>query len=77
MRLIFTLFNHPMLFALAASLPFLAVLIPARAGESSNDTLRSTSSYGSNVWSDIRQFGVEGRGWNDTKDFYDRLPAKA
>lgn len=28
-------------------------------------------------WSDIRQFGVEGRGWNDTKDFYDRLPAKA
>jgi hypothetical protein len=29
------------------------------------------------VWSDIRQFGVEGRGWNDTKDFYDRLPAKA
>jgi len=29
------------------------------------------------AWSDIRQFGVEGRGWNDTKDFYDRLPAKA
>jgi hypothetical protein len=29
------------------------------------------------VWSDIRQFGVEGRGWNDTKDFYDRLPARA
>jgi len=28
-------------------------------------------------WSDIRQFGVEGRGWEDTKDFYDRLPAKA
>ena len=29
------------------------------------------------VWSDIRQFGVEGRGWDDTKDFYDRLPARA
>ena len=29
------------------------------------------------AWSDIRQFGVEGRGWNDTKDFYDRLPARA
>ena len=28
-------------------------------------------------WSDIRQFGVEGRGWDDTKAFYDRLPAKA
>jgi hypothetical protein len=32
---------------------------------------------GTNVWFDIRQFGVEGRGWNDTKDFYDRLPARA
>ena len=29
------------------------------------------------LWSDIRQFGVEGRGWSDTKEFYDRLPAKA
>jgi lysophospholipase L1-like esterase len=29
------------------------------------------------VWTDIRMFGVEGRGWNDTKDFYGRLPAKA
>jgi broad specificity phosphatase PhoE len=28
-------------------------------------------------WFDIREFGVEGRGWDDTKDFYDRLPAKA
>lgn len=28
-------------------------------------------------WYDIRELGVEGRGWNDTKDFYDRLPAKA
>jgi len=32
---------------------------------------------GTNVWFDIRPFGVEGRGWNDTKDYYDRLPAKA
>ena len=29
------------------------------------------------LWSDIRQFGVEGRGWDDTASFYDRLPAKA
>lgn len=29
------------------------------------------------TWSDIRQFGMEGRGWDDTKSFYDRLPAKA
>ncbi len=29
------------------------------------------------LWSDIKQFGVEGRGWTNTKSFYDRLPAKA
>jgi hypothetical protein len=29
------------------------------------------------LWSDIRQFGVEGRGWTNTQSFYDRLPAKA
>ncbi|MGB7769901.1 MAG: SGNH/GDSL hydrolase family protein [Verrucomicrobiia bacterium] len=28
-------------------------------------------------WFDLRQLGVEGRGWKDTKVFYDRLPAKA
>ncbi len=28
-------------------------------------------------WKDIREFNIEGRGWNDTKAFYDRLPAKA
>jgi len=28
-------------------------------------------------WHDIREFAVEGRGWNETKSFYDRLPAKA
>lgn len=29
------------------------------------------------TWSDIRSFGVEGRGWSETKNYYDRLPAKA
>ncbi len=28
-------------------------------------------------WYDIRALGVEGRGWNDTEEFYDRLPARA
>jgi lysophospholipase L1-like esterase len=28
-------------------------------------------------WSDLRQLGVEGRGWSDTTNFYDRLPARA
>ena len=28
-------------------------------------------------WLDIREFCIEGKGWTDTKQFYDRLPAKA
>lgn len=28
-------------------------------------------------WYDIRHLGVEGRGWDETKSFYDRLPARA
>jgi hypothetical protein len=28
-------------------------------------------------WTDIRQLGVEGQGWQDTKATYDRLPARA
>ena len=29
------------------------------------------------LWHDIRSLDVEGKGWTDTKSFYDRLPAKA
>jgi hypothetical protein len=28
-------------------------------------------------WTDIRELGVEGRGWTNTGSFYDRLPARA
>lgn len=28
-------------------------------------------------WYDVSEWGVEGRGWNDTLKYYDRLPAKA
>ncbi len=28
-------------------------------------------------WRDVRELGVEGKGWTDTKSFYDRLPARA
>jgi hypothetical protein len=28
-------------------------------------------------WTDARTLGLEGRGWSDTKSFYDRLPQKA
>jgi hypothetical protein len=29
------------------------------------------------VWTDLRELDIEGKGWTDTKAFYDRLPAKA
>lgn len=29
------------------------------------------------LWYDASLLGIEGRGWNDTKAFYDRLPARA
>ena len=29
------------------------------------------------VWTDVQALGVEGKGWTDTKAYYDRLPARA
>lgn len=29
------------------------------------------------AWHDVREWGVEGKGWNDTEGDYDRLPARA
>jgi lysophospholipase L1-like esterase len=29
------------------------------------------------VWHDVRDWGVEGRGFNDTESYFDRLPARA
>src|SRR5262245_8497065 len=44
------------------------VLDPARAkGEPGGNTL----------WYDVRDLGVEGKGWSETKADFDRLPAKA
>jgi GDSL-like Lipase/Acylhydrolase family/N-terminus of Esterase_SGNH_hydro-type len=42
-----------------------------------NTPLKPVRTDSSISWFDLRQLGVEGRGWNDTKSFYDRLPAKA
>jgi len=51
---------------------------PMNAAEVSGDTaLAPIRSNESVHWFDLRQLDVEGRGWNDTKAFYDRLPAKA
>ncbi|MCD6308927.1 MAG: exo-alpha-sialidase [Candidatus Latescibacteria bacterium] len=49
----------------------------ARAGGIIDKAMSSSAPGDSILWFDIRLFGVEGRGWDDTKGFYDRLPAKA
>jgi len=41
---------------------------PQKAKASADDTT---------VWYDCKDLVVEGKGWTDTKSFYDRLPAKA
>ncbi len=59
------------IFVLCANLPLCTageVIDPAKAvAEEGTDTL----------WYDLRLLDVEGRGWTETKAFYDRLPAKA
>lgn len=38
---------------------------------------QSTNAAAELFWRDARELTVEGKGWTDTKDFYDRLPARA
>ena len=69
-------FIAPKFSSLAIGIMFLS--LPAFAmGQTTSSSPTPIRADGTNVWFDIRQFGVEGRGWNDTKAFYDRLPAKA
>ena len=44
------------------------VIDPAKATADPKDPI---------LWYDIRLLGVEGQGWNQTKEPFDRLPAKA
>lgn len=42
------------------------------------DKQRAVSQLGDpSVWYDIRELDIEGKGWQDTEHFYDRLPARA
>jgi lysophospholipase L1-like esterase len=76
MRLLFEKINARKLYPLVIG--FLSFLPATFAMEqTSTAPLTPARSVGTNLWFDIRQLNVEGRGWNDTKDFYDRLPARA
>lgn len=63
------------------ALVWLLLVMFSLSAQSQTISNTNTANIASNtfkiLWSDIRQFGVEGRGWEDTKDYYDRLPAKA
>ena len=76
MRLLFEKNNvlklYPLVIGLLSFLPATFAM-----EQTSSAPLTPVRSDGTNLWFDIRQLNVEGRGWNDTKDFYDRLPAKA
>ncbi len=62
---------------------FLAFLLVAAGGSVSVagevvDPSKGVTEQGSEtLWYDLKLLDVEGRGWTDTKAFYDRLPAKA
>ena len=76
MRLLFEKINVLKLYPLAIG--FLSFLPATFAMEQTSPSpLTPVRSNWTNHWFDIRQLDVEGRGWNDTKAFYDRLPAKA
>lgn len=51
------------------ALSFLSLALAAEA--------QSTGAESKLLWLDVKELCIEGKGWSDTKQFYDRLPAKA
>lgn len=61
---------------LLACLPVLAALSVGSAAETDPQKAKAGPDD-TTVWYDCKDLVVEGKGWTDTKSFYDRLPAKA
>lgn len=57
------------IFSMIAALLLVQATVPAQAQTSEDAPVWR--------WRDARELAVEGRGWTDTKSFYDRLPARA
>ena len=53
------------------SSPAAAQLSPLDPAQARPDT------SGKILWYDVQLLGVEGKGWDDTESYYDRLPARA
>src|ERR1051325_3971311 len=49
----------------------------ARAEDRVDPALAKADAKDPILWYDVRNLDVEGKGWTDTKAFYDRLPGKA
>jgi hypothetical protein len=50
---------------------------PCTGGEVIAPSQATAEADGDTLWYDLRLLDVEGRGWTETKAFFDRLPAKA
>jgi lysophospholipase L1-like esterase len=63
---------------MVAAWTLLAAVSAAIGAEETLDPARARSEPGtSTLWYDVRDLDVEGKGWSETKAFFDRLPAKA
>jgi len=69
--------SRPAIGITAVVLGSLAIAVTAHAGDPIDPTAGTTRAGSDLVWFDLKLLDVEGRGWNETKAFYDRLPAKA
>jgi hypothetical protein len=62
---------------LPASLAIFVLSRFALAGPPLDRSLATADDKGELLWYDLKHLEVEGKGWTDTKAFFDRLPAKA
>ena len=68
-------FNRRELLAWSAA-GLVGVSLAARAADSQQSAVEPKLEEGV-AWYDVQDWGVEGRGWTETKRYFDRLPAKA
>jgi hypothetical protein len=62
---------------MAFSAGTLASMAAARGGWAADAAAAKPKVEGGLAWYDVRDWGVEGRGWNETERYFDRLPRKA
>ncbi len=56
---------------------FIVTLILAGGASAAETTIEPAHADSGLAWYDVASIGVEGKGWTDTKAYYDRLPARA